>query len=131
MKKVAIVLIGLLLSTGALAGNPHDNVSCPCEFGTIYEDAPAVCVVSYTVSKGKETTHELYWLDSIYGENFAGVIKLGNAYGCRADLYPGTQNEQNLALGENMSHAEYVACVAELDTIATLAIEDVGICQGM
>jgi len=129
MKRVAIVLTGLLLSTGAQAGNPH-AVSCPCKFADVYDGSNATCVNSYTVVKGKESTNEFDWNGDL-GEYFAGVIKSGNSYACVAEAAPTSPDPTEFYFEENMTRKQYVACVTELETTATLAVEEVGICKGM
>lgn len=124
MKNFAIVLTGMLISTGVLADKPPKDdatVICPCAFETVYGlYSGSACNVSYTETKGKYAEHNLTWFNNDGYSYFAGVIKGAGAYACttsRTKLADGSGEDLALGLVGFDSRKAFSVCAAELEAI--------------
>jgi len=116
MKRVAIVLTGLLLSTAALAGKP-DPAVCPCNLDGYYSSSFNQCGLTYSVTKGRFSEYVLGWYeDSPYEENYryAAALKSRGTYGCST---PETSPNDSGDPVELITRKQFIACVTELEAI--------------
>lgn len=111
MKKSALILSGMLLSTGVMAGKPPP-ATCPCDFDALYDssnpDAATSCFRQFSLSKSAGTEiHNLRW-DVSGATYFAIVEKRQGDRSCR-----GTYLQ-----AQSLSRTEYVACADALTLVA-------------
>lgn len=124
MKNLAIVLTGMLISSGVLADKPPKDdktVICPCAFESVYDQhSGSACNVSYTETKGKNAEHYLSWFNNDGYSYFAGVIKGGGSYACttsRTMLADGSREDLGLGLVTFGSRKAFSVCAAGLEAI--------------
>jgi len=111
MKKLPLILSGMLISTGVMAGKPPP-ATCPCDFDALYDgsnpDPATSCFDQFYSSKsGSTTINNLKW--QVNGASyFALVEKRSGERACRGTYL----------VAQSLSRKEYVACVEALTLVA-------------
>jgi hypothetical protein len=139
MKKFAIVVMGLLVSTGVQAGKPGTgDVTCPCEFTVNYCNEVAefgpFTTSTLQSSKGKDSLTGLWWGFEV-GPIDYGVVVFGKLPG-EWELYcvynSSQSNPEPTLFVQNLARGEYRTCRNELKDILDdidAAPDGIGICD--